>query len=84
MLELPWPSGYELRLSLDEVAGSNPGKSHWWTAGRASSPKMLTAPAKSQLTIGHRPSPVKTGSACRKTTSGCLNAVKFASTFAFT
>ena len=23
--ELPWPSGYELRLSL-EVAGSNPGK----------------------------------------------------------
>ena len=24
--------------------------------------KMLTAPAKSQLTIGHRPSPMKTGS----------------------
>ena len=59
--ELPWPSGYELRLTR-EVAGSNPGKSHWWTTGRASGPKMLTAPAKSQLTIGHRPSPVKTGS----------------------
>ena len=55
-------------LSLDdvpltrEVAGSNPGKGHWWTTGRTSGPKMLTAPAKSQLTIGHRPSPVKTGS----------------------
>ena len=45
-----------------EVAGCNPGKSHWWTTGRASGPKMLTAPSKSQLTIGHRPSPVKTGS----------------------
>ena len=45
-----------------EVAGSNPGKSHWWTTGRASGPKMLTAPEKSQLTIWHRPSPVKTGS----------------------
>ena len=32
------------------------------TTGRASGPKMLTAPAKSQLTIGHHPSPVKTGS----------------------
>ena len=56
--ELPWPSGYELR----EVAGSNPGKSHWWTTGRASGLKTFTAPAKSQLTIGHRPSPMKTGS----------------------
>ena len=55
------PCGYELRFSL-EVAVSNPGKSHWWMAGRASGPKMLTAPAKSQLTIGHRPSSVKTGS----------------------
>ena len=45
-----------------EVAGSNPVKSHWWMTGRASGPKMLTAPAKSQLTIGYRPSPVKTGS----------------------
>ena len=45
-----------------EVAGSHPGKGHWWTTGRASGPKMLTAPEKSQLTIGHRPSPVKTGS----------------------
>ena len=26
--------------------GSNPGKSHWWMTGRASGPKMLTAPAK--------------------------------------
>ena len=60
-VELPWPSGYELRLT-QEVAGSNPGKGHWWTTGRASGPKMLTAPAKSQLTIGHRPSPVKTES----------------------
>ena len=60
--ELPWPNGYELRLTR-EVAGSNPDKkSHWWTTGRASGPKMLTAPAKSQLTIGHHPSPVKTGS----------------------
>ena len=61
-LELPWPSGYELQLSLREVAGSNPGKGHWWMTGRASGPKMLTAPAKSQLIIGHRPSPLKTGS----------------------
>ena len=30
--------------------------------GRASSPKMLTAPAKSQLTIRYCPSPVKMGS----------------------
>ena len=59
--ELPWPSGYELRLTR-EVAGSNPGKSHWWMTGRASGPKLLTAPSKSQLTIGHRPSPVKMGS----------------------
>ena len=59
--ELPWLSGYELQLSL-EVAGSNPGKSHWWMTGRASSPKLLTAPVKSQLTIGYHPSPVKTGS----------------------
>ena len=44
-----------------EVTGSNPGKSHWWMTGRVSSPKMLTAPAKSQLTIGHCPSPVKMG-----------------------
>ena len=42
--------------------GSNPGKSHWWIIGRASGPKMLTAPTKSQLTIGHHPSPVKMGS----------------------
>ena len=41
---------------------SNPGKSYWWMTGRASGPKMLTAPAKSQLTIGHCPSPVKMGS----------------------
>ena len=47
---------------LREVVGSNPDKSHWWMTGRASGPKMLTAPAKSQLTIGHRPSPVKTRS----------------------
>ena len=60
--ELPWPSGYELRLSLEKAACSNPGKSHWWMTGRASGPKMLTAPAKSQLTIGHRLSPMKTGS----------------------
>ena len=41
--------------------GSNPGKSHWWMTGRASSPKMFSAPAKSQLKIGHHPSPVKIG-----------------------
>ena len=40
-----------------------------WTTGRASGPKMPTAPAKSKLTIGHHPSPVKTGSVRRKTTS---------------
>ena len=39
--------------------GSNPGKGRWWMTGRASGPIMLTAPAKSQLTIGHHPSPVK-------------------------
>ena len=50
---LPWPSGATLTR---EVAGSNFGESHWWTTGRASGPKILTAPAKSQLTIGHRPS----------------------------
>ena len=61
-LELPWPSGYELRLSLERLRVSNPGESHRWMTGRASDPKMLTAPAKSQLTIGHRPNPVKTGS----------------------
>ena len=44
IVELPWPSGYVLLLSL---MGSNPGKSHWWITGRASSPKMLIAPAKS-------------------------------------
>ena len=36
--------------------------SHWWMTGRAPGPKMLTAPTKSQLTIGHCPSPVKTES----------------------
>ena len=45
-----------------EVVGPNPSKGHWWTTGRASGPKMLTAPEKSQLTIGHCPSPVKMGS----------------------
>ena len=45
-----------------EVTGSNPSKSHWWMTGRASSPKMLNAPAKSQLTIWHHPSPMKMGS----------------------
>ena len=61
--ELLWPSGYELQLSLKRShAGSNPGKSHWWMTGRASSPKMLTALAKSQLTIGYHPSPMKMGS----------------------
>ena len=25
-----------------EVAGSNPGKSHWWTTGRASGPKKCS------------------------------------------
>ena len=67
--ELPWPSGYELRLSLERSRVLILVKSHWWTTGRASGPKMLTAPAKSQLTIGHRPSPVKTGSVWCKTTS---------------
>ena len=67
---LPWPSGWDPTLTRDsQVAGSNPGKGHWWTTGRAPGPKMLNAPEKSQLTIGHRPSPVKTGSVWRKTTS---------------
>ena len=44
MIELPWPSGYELQLSLKRSQVSNPTKkSHWWTTGRASSPKMLTS-----------------------------------------
>ena len=60
--ELPWPSGYELRLSLDRsrvlilvkvIGGRQKGHPVQ---------KWLTAPEKSQLTIGHRPSPVKTGS----------------------
>ena len=42
--------------------GSNPGKGHRWMTGRAFGPKMLTAPEKSQLTIGHHPDPVKMGS----------------------
>ena len=37
---------------------------------------MLTALAKSQLTIEHRPSPVKTGSVWRKTTSSFINGMK--------
>ena len=32
--------------------GSNPGNSHWWMTGKASGTKMLTAPAKSKLTVG--------------------------------
>ena len=41
--------------------GSNSGKSHWWMTGRASGPKMLTAPAKSQLTVRHHPRPHENG-----------------------
>ena len=55
--ELLWSSGYELVSLTREVAGSNPGKSHWWMTGGASGPKMLTAPAKFQLTIGHHLAP---------------------------
>ena len=60
--ELPWPSGYKLRLSFERsrvlilvkvIGGQQKGHPVQ---------KMLTAPAKSQLTIGHRSSPVKTGS----------------------
>ena len=60
--ELPRPSGYELRLSLERlqvlilvkvIGGQQEG--HLVQ-------KMLTAPAKSQLTIGHCPSPMKMGS----------------------
>ena len=69
--ELPWPSGYELRLTR-EVAGSNPGKVIGGRQEGHPVQKMLTAPAKSQLTIGHRPSPVKTGSVWRKTTSSSV------------
>ena len=65
--ELPWPSGYELRISLKrsrvlilvKVIG---GRQEGYPVQ-----KMLTAPTKSQLTIGHRPSPVKTGSVRRRT-----------------
>ena len=73
--ELPWPSGYELRLSLERsrvlilvkvIGGRQEGHPVQ---------KMLTAPAKSQLTIGHRPSAVKTGSVWRKTTSSCITEV---------
>ena len=58
----PWPSGYELRLSLERSRVLIPVKVIGGRQERHPVQKMLTAPAKSQLTIGHRPSPVKTGS----------------------
>ena len=60
--ELPWPSGYELRLSLERSRVLIPVKVIGGRQEGHPVQKMLTAPAKSQLTIGHRPSPVKTGS----------------------
>ena len=60
--ELPWPSGYELRLSLERSQVRIPVKVIGGRQEGHPVQKMLTAPAKSQLTIGHRPSPVKTGS----------------------
>ena len=42
--------------------GSNPSKSHWWMTGRASGPKMLTAPVKVLTNNWDHPSPVKMGS----------------------
>ena len=60
--ELPWPSGYELQLSLERL----------WVlilvkviGGRQEGHpvrKCSLLQQKSQLTIGHHPSPVKTGS----------------------
>ena len=60
-IELPWPSGYELRLSLERSRVLILVKVIGGRQERASGPKMLTVLAKSQQTIGHRPSPVKTG-----------------------
>ena len=40
-----WLSDYELRLTR-EVAGSNPGKGHWWTTGRASRSKNAHCSSK--------------------------------------
>ena len=71
LLEIGWSCRGLVVMSCDslERSGVLIQKNHWWTTGRASGPRMLTAPAKSQLTIGHHPSPVKTGSVWRKTTS---------------
>ena len=59
---LLWPSSYELQLSLNRLRVlilvkviSEQQEGHLVQ-------KMLTAPAKSQLTIGCHPSPMKTGS----------------------
>ena len=60
--ELPWPSGYELRLSLERsrvlilvkvIGGRQEGHPVQ---------KRSLLQQKSQRTIGHHPSPVKTGS----------------------
>ena len=68
--ELPWSSGYELQLSLERLRVPIPVKVIGERQeGHPVGPKMLTAPAKSQLTIGHRLGPVKTGSVWHKTTS---------------
>ena len=57
--ELPWPSGYALRLSLKRSRVLIPVKVIGGRQEGHPVQKMLTATAKSQLTIGHRPSPVK-------------------------
>ena len=50
-------------VAVTQYSDSNPGKGHWWTTGRASGPNNAHCSSKkSQLTIGRRPSSVKTGS----------------------
>ena len=60
--ELPWPNGYELRLSLERsrvlilvkvIGGRQEGHPVQ---------KCSLLQQKSQITIGHHPSPMKTGS----------------------
>ena len=58
--KLPWPSGYELRLSLERSRVLILVKVIGERQEGHPVQKMLTAPSKSP--IGHRRSPVKTGS----------------------
>ena len=62
VLELPWPSGYELRLSLERSQVLILAKVIGGRQEGHPVQKCSLLQQKSQLTIGHRPSPDKTGS----------------------